>query len=539
MPNFKTRKPFLLVLLTAVVLLALSTFLTSCAPAEPEEASAAASPATEPAAEAAKEPEAEPIVLSLALPSDAQAGDLLLAQICFGGENAVTIEPSSGWTLILQSSDKSGVGLASFYKFIQDPAAEPALYPFQITASGTEGEQTQVSGKILICRGIDPANPVGTLTSADGNGTDLHAAGLDAESPACVVTLFGVAGNTGALNALDVPEGLQTLYNELADGGFVLYASEQEFDSGFVGDRTITAGQSGSWACQVIALRLAPSEVTFLAGDQGSLTTDLLEKVSLTAVRHIAQDQIPQVNANSGFTFAGWLPKGGEKALSPAEVSKLSLSGGTEFTAQYQRTTYTVRFLLGDHGSSTDKLVFGGLSYGADIRVPSVTAASGWVFDGWDVAPSATVKGDAAYTARYTKADYRVEFVLGEHGTSGDTLVFTGLASGDSITVPNVTADEGWTFTGWGVTPVTTVSGDATYTAQYEVTTYTITFNLDGKGTSEDALVFSGMAIGDPISIPSVIANTGWRFIGWNAEIPDTVEGDATFIALFQVFRPK
>lgn len=539
MPKSFFWKSFSFVILMAASLLAISVFLTACTPAEPEDASAAPSPAAEPAAEAAAEPEAEPIVLSLALPSDAQAGDLLLAQICCSGGSPVSVDPASGWTLILQSIGDSGVGLASFYKIVQDPLAEPAVYPFTVTAQQAGGEAQQVSGKILICRGIDPENPVFVFTSADGSGTELRAAGLDAKEPVCIVTLFGITDNTSALASTGDPEGLQTLYNELADGGFVLYASEQAFDSGVAGDRTVTAGQSGNWASQAIAFRFAPAEVTFLAGGQGSLTADRLASVSLSAIRHVAQDQIPVVNPPDGYSFAGWLPKGGEKALSPEEVSKLSLSGGAQFTAQYQRITYTVRFLLGEHGTSADKLVFSGLAYGANISVPSVTANAGWTFDGWDESPLAAVKGDAVYTARYTKADYRVEFVLGEHGTSGDTLVFSGLASGDSIAVPNVTTDEGWTFTGWDVTPVTTVSGDATYTAQYEVTTYTITFNLDGKGTSEDTLVFSGMAIGDSFTVPTVIANPGWRFNGWNAEIPDTVEGDATFTALYEIYRPK
>ena len=166
-------------------------------------------------------------------------------------------------------------------------------------------------------------------------------------------------------------------------------------------------------------------------------------------------------------------------------------------------------------------------------------ANAGWVFDGWDKVPSLTVKGSASYTARYTAANYRVEFVLGQFGTSSDTLVFTGLAAGDSITVPDVIPIEGLTFQGWDTIPVTTVSGSATYTAQYAPVTYTITFNLDGKGTSEDTLELTGLAIGDPINIPNVTANPGWRFMGWDGAIPDTVEGNATFTALFDVFRPK
>ena len=537
-------------ILCALVLLAAALGI-ACTPAAPEAAPSTPADTAESAAEAADaagraeaadaagRAEAEPVLLSLALPSETQADDLLLAQICFSGSGAVSIEPGSGWTLILQSSNESGIGLASFCKVVRDPSAEPALYPFQITANGTKGAQTQISGKILVIRGIDPANPFGTYTSGSGSGTDLIAAGFDAQEPVIIVTLFGITDNTDGLTASGDTEGLQTLYNELADGGFVLYASQQASDSGTVGNQKSTAGQSGDWASQRIAFRLAPVEVSFLAGDQGSLTAEHLQKVSFTAVGHIAQEQVPQVVANFGFTFAGWLPKGGEKALNPEEVSKLALSGGAEFTAQYQKATYTVRFELGDHGASKDPLVLRNLNYGDAVNVPNVTANAGWTFDGWDRTPSATVKGDATYTALYTAANYSVEFVLGEHGSSTDTLLYTGLAAGDVISIPGVTPSEGWTFDGWDVTPATTVSGDATYIAQYSLTTYTITFNLDGKGMSEDTLVFSGMAIGDPITIPTVIGNSGWRFKGWDAEIPDTVEGDATFTALYDVFRPK
>lgn len=535
------RLPSLFYFLCVLILFS-TTFCMACVPAKTDakpDAAPAATEVSEPASNSVAEAAPSPVTLSLALPPEAQAGDLLLAQVCFVGESDFSVEPASGWTLILQSIGDSGVGLASFYKIIQDPSAEPALYPFSVTAQQAGGEAQQISGKILVCRGIDPENPFSVLSSADGSGTELRAAGLDAKEPVCIITLFGITYNNAALSSSDDPDGLQTFYNELTDGGFVLYASEQVFDSGLVGDRTLTAGQSGSWASQVIAFRIAAAEVTFLAGDQGSLTADRLAVVKLSAVSHIALDQIPAVNAPAGYSFAGWLSKGGIECLSSEEVSQLALADGAQFTAQYRKPTYTVRFLLGEHGTSADKLVFCGLSYGADISVPSVTANAGWTFDGWDATPLATVKGDAVYTARYTAADYRVEFVLGEHGTSGDTLVFSGLASGDSITVPNVTADEGWTFNGWDTTPVTTVSGDATYTAQYAPVTYTITFDLDGKGTSEDPLVLTGLAIGDPITIPFVVANSGWRFIGWDSEIPETVEGDATFVALFDVFRPK
>ncbi len=532
-------KFFPLVCILCALVLLVAAFGTACAPAEPETVPPAPADTVELSVETADEPKTEPVELSLALPAEAQAGDLLVAEICCGGKTNFSVEASSGWNLVMRTVNEAGVGMTSFYKVIQDPSTEPAIYPFQITAENADGGQTQASGKILVCHGIDAATPVSIAGSETGSGTDLTAPSFETQAPVLVITLFGITGNNDGLTASGDTEGLQTLFNELADGGFVLYASQQAFDSGVVGNQTVTAGQSGNWAVQMIAFRFAPTEITFLAGDHGSLTAERLAVVKLSAVRHIAFEQIPQVIANPGYAFTGWLPYDGEKALSSEEVSKLALSSDTVFAAQYQKTTYTIRFELGEHGVSKDPLVLRNLNYGDAVNTPNVTANAGWTFDGWDAVPSATAKGDATYTAQYTKADYTVTFVLGEHGSSTDTLLFTGLVAGDDISVPDVTPDEGWTFDGWDTTPETTVSGSATYTAQYSPVTYTITFNLDGKGTSEDTLELTGLAIGDPISVPIVVANPGWRFIGWNAEIPDAVEGNATFTALYDVFRPK
>ncbi|MEN6594481.1 MAG: InlB B-repeat-containing protein [Clostridiaceae bacterium] len=531
-------KPRLFVFLLAVLLILSAAFCLACAPDVQDAAPSTPSAVPDPAAEASGE---TPVTeLSLALPDGASSGDMLLAQICCVGEADFSVETASGWTIIMRTVNEAGIGMTSFYKFIQDPAEEPGLYPFLVATGNADDEQAQVSGKILICRGIDPTNPIGTVSGETGSGTDLTVDGFETEEPAVIVTLFGISDNSVSFTAPDDPEGIQTLFNELTDGGFVLYASEQTQDSGAVETRTLTAGRSGNWASQLISFRLAPMEVTFLAGDRGSLTNAEVPALDLSATLRVALDQIPAVNPPAGYTLAGWLPKGGTECLSSEEVSQLALTSGAQFTAQYQKTTYTVRFLLGDHGTSTDRLVFSGLSYGADIRVPSVTANSGWTFEGWDVTPSATVKGNKEYVAQYAEAsNFEVSFALGEHGTSGDTLVFSGLASGDTITVPDVTADEGWTFDGWDTTPVTTVTGNAVYTAQYVVTTYTVTFNLDNKGTSGDTLVFSGMAIGDSITIPEVTASSGWRFIGWDSEPSETVEGNATYTALFEVLRPK
>lgn len=58
-------------------------------------------------------------------------------------------------------------------------------------------------------------------------------------------------------------------------------------------------------------------------------------------------------------------------------------------------------------------------------------------------------------------------------------------------------------------------------------------------GASKDPLVLHNLNYGDTVIMPNITANAGCRFVGWDAEIPDAVEGNLTFTALYDVFRPK
>ncbi len=58
-------------------------------------------------------------------------------------------------------------------------------------------------------------------------------------------------------------------------------------------------------------------------------------------------------------------------------------------------------------------------------------------------------------------------------------------------------------------------------------------------GASKDPLVLRNLNYGDTVITPNTTATADCRFVGWDAEIPDAVEGNATFTALYDVFRPK
>ncbi len=99
--------------------------------------------------------------------------------------------------------------------------------------------------------------------------------------------------------------------------------------------------------------------------------------------------------------------------------------------------------------------------------------------------------------------------------TGGGELV-QQVVHGASATAPTVQANTGWTFTGWDAL-FDAITSNLTVIAQYEVTTYTVNFDLDGKGsrTGGGELV-QQVGHGGAAVAPTVQANLGWAFTGWD-----------------------
>ena len=131
------------------------------------------------------------------------------------------------------------------------------------------------------------------------------------------------------------------------------------------------------------------------------------------------------------------------------------------------------------------------------------------------------------------------------------TNVFTDIDSDDSAIVKTVSVDNsslltatvnGDTLTldylpeqaGSAVVTITgTVDGQSVSTHFNVVVTpvYTVTFDLDGKGTSSDALI-QQIVSGQAAAAPAVTADTGWGFTGWDVDY-SAVSSDMTVTAQY------
>ena len=150
-----------------------------------------------------------------------------------------------------------------------------------------------------------------------------------------------------------------------------------------------------------------------------------------------------------------------------------------------------------------------------------------------------TVTGTAVYYAHYTSVTrkYEVKFMDGDQQI-GETqnAEYGTVATKPADPQKAETAEKTYTFDGWYTAAedgekVTdfTVTGAVTYYAHYTYTirSYTIRF-LNG----ETVLKSVTLDYGTKLSVPEDISVEGYVIIGWNQDLPETVTGNADFVAV-------
>ena len=157
---------------------------------------------------------------------------------------------------------------------------------------------------------------------------------------------------------------------------------------------------------------------------------------------------------------------------------------------------------------------------------------------------SSIVEGDS-YTLVNSQNKYTVTYSKGANGNltgqngSGNVVFANQVYGAKTPTAPHATPNAGYTFTGWNPEPSEMVTGDATYTAQYQINAHTVTYIIDGNVYDTESSVPYGtqktvQGAPDPGSVP-----TGFTFAGWAPPIGLTVTGgnytmpdnDVTFVA--------
>lgn len=242
----------------------------------------------------------------------------------------------------------------------------------------------------------------------------------------------------------------------------------------------------------------------------------------------------------TGYTFAGYYDatSGGTQYYKADGTSARSWNktAATTLYARWTANTYKVTL---DKQSGSGGTASVTATYGNSMPAIQVPDRNGYTFGGyydqtngagtqyynahgssasvWDKAMATTLY------AKWTAEKYTITFNAngGVGGTSQE------LEYGAAIVEPTVTR-EGYTFKGWNPSVPATVSGNATYEAQWTVNKYTITFDANGgKGGSSTEMNY-GAAIDD---VPTV-TREGYTFSGWQPAVPNTVPAsNATYVA--------
>lgn len=140
-------------------------------------------------------------------------------------------------------------------------------------------------------------------------------------------------------------------------------------------------------------------------------------------------------------------------------------------------------------------------------------------------------------------SSYTVTFVAGENGYITGTSFYEVEADTafNSLEVPEPTANAGYVFYGWTPEFPETVDSDMVFTAVFEkdsTSWHTISFKAGENGSlSGDTVfvdVFAGTDFEDAGTMPTVIPDAGYKFIGWEPELPEFVTESAEYVAIFE-----
>ena len=249
-------------------------------------------------------------------------------------------------------------------------------------------------------------------------------------------------------------------------------------------------------------------EVSFEAN--GQTTIQYLPKDSL-----IPEPAIPA--APTGYHFAGWNPAYDTTSTVP--------QWGIHYQIVWKPNDYSFSF-DSNGGTAVDTLT---QTYDNAFVPPADPSRTGYTFLGWQPAlPDSVPAADMTFTAQWQVNTYTLAF-----DANGGTPVDTIVQNYDTALVPPADPSRtGYTFLGWEpALPDSIPPYDITYTAQWQVNSYALSFDSDG-GTPVDTIVQNYDTALVP---PAVPVRTGHLFAGWMPALPDSIPPhDAHYVAMWQ-----
>ena len=166
---------------------------------------------------------------------------------------------------------------------------------------------------------------------------------------------------------------------------------------------------------------------------------------------------------------------------------------------------------------------------------------TGYTFSGWNTASDGSgtaYNDDASFTMSVEGITLYAQWQINTYTITFDTDGGSTVSAitqdyNTEVSTPSDPTKEGYTFDGWSAdVPTTIPANDTTLTALWQINTYTITFDTDG-GSTVSAI---SQDYNTEVSTPSDPTKEGYTFEGWSDDVPTTMPAnDTTLTALWQI----
>ena len=199
-----------------------------------------------------------------------------------------------------------------------------------------------------------------------------------------------------------------------------------------------------------------------------------------------------------GYTFGGW-------SNAPATMPMHNVT----ITGTMPANKHTIKYKV----DGADYQTVSNVEFGTRPRLAAAPEKDGYTFSGWQNVPATMPDEDITIEGTFAINRYWVAF----NTNSGSAVDTIKADYGAAITAPAAPTREGYTFDGWDkALPETMPAQNLTFRAKWIINKYTITFDTDG-GTAMAAM---SVNYSKPVSEPAEPRKKGYTFVGWDSEIP-------------------
>ena len=229
--------------------------------------------------------------------------------------------------------------------------------------------------------------------------------------------------------------------------------------------------------------------------------------VSAKALAYGTAIVAPSAPEKEGYTFDGW-----------GEVAETVPARDVTYEGSYSVNSYKLTYMV-DGEKYQEETV----AYGTALTAPNAPTKEGYTFSGWIGLPATMPAKDVTVNSSFTVNKYLVTFKIGDVVVSSKSLEY-----GTAIVAPAAPEKEGYTFDGWGEVAETVPAHDVTYEGSYSVTSYKLTYMVDGEKYWEETVAY-----GTVLTAPNAPTKEGFTFSGWIG-LPATMPAkDVTVIGSF------